>query len=259
MAVSRYVKRVVKRLARRPDTKLHADWNILSSIGPIRAPHVVIDAGSYHGWFFHCWKDWCPQAVVHAFDADTEACRRAVELYGGPENDIHMNCAALFSSLGEIEFNMFEASRVSSSIYKPRDSVWSAIRYSTGPIESRTVKTITVDHYCKQEGISSIYLLKIDVQGSELELLKGAEGTLENIDHILVESGIETLYRSAPRFTEIADFLLDKDFHLMNMRAWHRGNEKLIETDMLFRRNGLEGEIDESFERTYVQFCNVDT
>jgi hypothetical protein len=32
----------------------------------------------------------------------------------------------------------------------------------------------------------------------------------------------------------------------MGLRTWHRGNHVLMETDMLFRRNGLETGIDES-------------
>jgi hypothetical protein len=33
------------------------------------------------------------------------------------------------------------------------------------------------------------------------------------------------------------------------MRAWHRGNQTLVESDMLFRRNDLMPEIDPSVDR----------
>jgi hypothetical protein len=42
-------------------------------------------------------------------------------------------------------------------------------------------------------------------------------------------------------------------FHLMHMRAWHRGNLVLVETDMIFRRNGLEPAIRTDVDRFYVE------
>jgi hypothetical protein len=60
-----------------------------------------------------------------------------------------------------------------------------------------------------------------------------------------VETGIVPFYEGAPRFTDIYEFLSQRGFHLMAMQAWHRGNHKLMETDMLFRRDDLLLPIDD--------------
>ena len=140
-----------------------------------------------------------------------------------------------------------EQSRVSNSFLEPVDATWREIDYHTGARSTRMVDVVTLDEYART--IESIHLLKIDVQGFELEVLRGAVNTLLKIDFILVEAAIRPLYQNAPRFTAVYDFLADHGFHLMTMRAWHRGNRTLVETDMLFRRDDLMPPIDPSVDR----------
>ena len=140
---------------------------------------------------------------------------------------------------------------MSNSFLQPVESTWKEIDYHTGAISKRVVEVTTLDDYAKE--IASIYLLKIDVQGFELEVLKGAIETLKKTDHIFVEAGIRPLYQGAPRFTDVYDFLADRGFHLMAMRAWHRGNRVLVETDMLFRRDELMPPTSSEVERVVEQ------
>jgi FkbM family methyltransferase len=229
-----------------PLTRLHPDWKILEPIGPIYRPHVVIDAGSHEGWFFHCWKDWCPEAEIHAFEPSIEAYERSRELYGG-DPSIHINNAALGREAGRLELHVMEQSRVSNSFLQPVDETWREIDYHTGARSTRVVNVIALDDYTK--AIESVYLIKIDVQGFELEVLRGAAEALKRTDYVFVEAAIRPLYHGAPRFTEVYEYLVARRFHLMAMRAWHRGNRTLVETDMLFRRDDLMPPIDPSVER----------
>lgn len=146
-----------------------------------------------------------------------------------------------------------EDSRVSSSFLAPVEETWKAIDYHTGAITTRKVPVIRLDDYLREQAIDSVYLMKIDVQGFELEVLKGAEGSLGLIDHIFVESAIQPLYEGAPRFSDVFDYLDSHGFHLMTMRAWHRGNRALVECDMLFRRNDLMPPIDPAIDRIMEQ------
>lgn len=49
------------------------------------------------------------------------------------------------------------------------------------------VQTITLDKFCKKEKIKDISVLKIDTEGTELDVLKGSIKTLPNIDVICSE------------------------------------------------------------------------
>src|SRR5204862_89546 len=129
-------KRAIKSRLGMPMTRLHSDWKILEAIGPVERPHVVIDAGAHEGWFFHCWKDWCPQAEIHAFEPAIEAFERAKSLYGS-DPSIHIINAGLGSARGTLEFNVLESSRVSNSFLQPVESTWKEIDYHTGAISKR--------------------------------------------------------------------------------------------------------------------------
>ena len=55
------------------------------------------------------------------------------------------------------------------------------------------VEVITLDSFCEQLGIESIDLLKIDVEGLDLEVLKGAERILARSPNVVVMSEVEPL------------------------------------------------------------------
>ncbi|HUP61196.1 MAG TPA: FkbM family methyltransferase [Thermoanaerobaculia bacterium] len=246
--VPRAWKDALKRRLGRPLTRLQPDWKILEAIGPVDRAHVVFDVGAHEGWFLHSWKDWCPRAEIHAFEPAVEAYEKSVELYGS-DPSLHFNNAGVGRARGTLELNVLEGSRVSNSFLKPVDATWREIDYHTGPITRRVVEVITLDDYTREHAIESIYLIKIDVQGFELEVLEGAKETLRRTDYVFVEAAIRPLYEGAPRFTHVHDFLDAHGFHLIAMRAWHRGNLTLVETDMLFRRNELMPPVDPNVER----------
>lgn len=238
----------IKKNIGSPLTRLNENWSILQPIGPIFYNHAILDVGSHHGWFFHCWKDWCPDAEIHAFEPRKEAADVSLKLYGD-DPTLVVNNVAVGEEEGEAEFQVLEGSKVSSSFLEHNQETWETVGFGTGEISRRTVPIITVDAYCAEHEIDSVYLMKIDVQGFEEKVLRGAKKTLPKIDHIFVESAIQPLYKDAPDFTDIYRFLHARGFHLMAMRAWHRGNHVLMETDMLFRRNDLAPPVDENIER----------
>ncbi len=231
-----------------PKTRLHPDWQILGPIGPNYDPHIIVDVGAHSGWFFHCWLDWCPQAQVHAFEPYPPSFKAAFRNYGSDPR-VRLVQMAVGDAAGEHILNVLEESLVSNSLLSPRKSAWEELRWGTGNVTHTRVPVTTLDAYAAAEGISHIYLLKIDVQGYEMHVLRGAAQILPRVDHIFVESGIRPLYENAPRFSDVFHHLSARGFHLMAMQAWHLGNNVLMEADMLFRRDNLMPPVDESFER----------
>jgi FkbM family methyltransferase len=243
-------RRAVKRALGMPVRRLHSDWSILGRIGPVEGGHVVLDVGAHHGWFFHCWRDWCPGAEVHAFEPTPASFARCAELYGAEPNT-HLVRAAVGRVAGTGRLHTLGDSAVSNSLLAPDLEAWSAIQYQTGAITSVEVPTLTLDEYAREKGLGEVYLLKIDVQGAELDVLHGAQALLPSVDHVFVESGIRPLYHGGARFSQVAELMLDRGFHLIGFRAWHRGNHALVEADLLFRRNDLLPPIDPTVERIY--------
>jgi FkbM family methyltransferase len=83
----------------------------------------------------------------------------------------------------------------------------------------------------------SIDLLKIDVQGAELMVLRGAKQTLPRVRAIYTEVAFTPLYEGSCIFSEVYDFLCPRGFHLLSLREAFRGKDReLLEGDALFAR-----------------------
>lgn len=76
---------------------------------------------------------------------------------------------------------------VSLNVYDDDHSGWNTLanrpleKYgiSIKPVQTETVKSTTVDSYCQEHGIENIDLLKIDVEGAEYQVLRGATQMLK--------------------------------------------------------------------------------
>ena len=99
------------------------------------------------------------------------------------------------------------------------------------------VRTAPLDELVAAERRLRPALLKIDVQGAELDVLNGASGVLEAVDSILVECSFVELYRGQALAGEIIDALHRRGFHLTDLClpvADRSG--RVLQADLLFER-----------------------
>ena len=82
----------------------------------------------------------------------------------------------------------------------------SSTKHRTG--EPFIVPTAQLDDICK--GYSSIKVLKIDVEGSEMEVLRGASKTLSRTDYVVIETSEEP--------SEVLSILEEASFSVRKMR-----------------------------------------
>ena len=74
--------------------------------------------------------------------------------------------------------------------------------------ETQMVEVHTLDDYYDPQ----YNFLNIDVQGYELEVLKGGVKTLENIDAMILEVNRDEVYEGCPMVEDLDDFLKDFGF-----------------------------------------------
>lgn len=93
------------------------------------------------------------------------------------------------------------------------------------------VKTLTLDKYCKKKKIKKINLLKIDVQGLEEMVLKGATSLIKRklIKNILLEIIFCDHYQRTSNFYKIEKLLIKQGFYLKNLSspAYNSVNSKI--------------------------------
>jgi FkbM family methyltransferase len=124
----------------------------------------------------------------------------------------------LYSSSGIYDLYLM-ANPSMSSMLKPDENVLNEYFDGIGEfkewrkqlkiIDVKKIETTTIDTVVKERSIKTIDYLKIDTQGTELEILKGAEDSLKNkkIAVIKTEFAFVPLYKDQPTFTEIDLYL----------------------------------------------------
>jgi FkbM family methyltransferase len=198
---------------------------------------VVFDVGANVGYFSESVLAHQPWARIHAFEPLADACaklRGALAPFG---DGIVINATALGAARGERAFRVSRFDEASS--FLENGAVLNDRVYG---IDFTTVATIpvtidTIADYIVEHCIPRIDLLKLDVQGFELEALRGAEPALDRIEAIYCEAQFEELYRGGPLAGEIFAWLHARGFELLRMTAFRADDKgRLMECDMIFRR-----------------------
>jgi len=99
------------------------------------------------------------------------------------------------------------------------------------------VECTTLDHYLQSKEIESVDILKLDLQGGELDALDGASKTLEEgkINCILCEMMLESHYQNQPSAGRLLHSLIEKyGFSLFNLYQLHHHHGRFIYADALF-------------------------
>jgi hypothetical protein len=65
----------------------------------------------------------------------------------------------------------------------------------------------------QEKGLKGPFVLKIDTQGTELEVLAGAEGILQDVEVIILEVSFFTFGKKRPLFNEVLRFMEDHGFY----------------------------------------------
>jgi FkbM family methyltransferase len=117
---------------------------------------------------------------------------------------------ALSDRDGTAEITIAAASECSS--FLPFQEVPPAAVPGAVPIGSRTVSTARLDTVAPV-GPGDVAMLKLDVQGSEPQVLAGAVATMPSVFLVECELAFERLYKTQPTVREMIDLFDDLGFH----------------------------------------------
>jgi FkbM family methyltransferase len=198
---------------------------------------VIIDGGAYVGDFAEAVLAYQPWAKIHAFEPQPAAFG-VLQTRLAPFGDIELHNVALGRAKGHGDFFVRNLPTVSSFLVSGSTS-WAA---EWGNIletkEVLRVPIVTSSDYLQEQKIGHVRLLKLDVQGYELEVLAGAEPVLGRIDWIYTEARFdEGLYAGAPLINDIYGYLIQRGFKLHRIiKVSHDDKGNMQECDMLFER-----------------------
>lgn len=76
----------------------------------------------------------------------------------------------------------------------------------------REVPSVTLDHLVVEKKARPPYLLKIDVQGAELNVLLGGKTTLKGTEYVVLEVSCFEFFQHGPQFGEVVAFMESNGF-----------------------------------------------
>jgi FkbM family methyltransferase len=167
------------------------------------APATVIDVGAAYGQFSVACHQVFPAAkfvLVEALDDYAPALKSVAERLP----DATIVAAAAASRDGEITINV-HSDLVGSSLYlEDEDSSVNGV--------PRTVPSVALDTLLADHALPVPLLIKIDVQGAELDVLAGAPEALAQADYVILEVSLFEFFRGGPQFHDVVAFMKSRGF-----------------------------------------------
>jgi len=163
-------------------------------------PSNIFDVGAYSGEFAKLCRGIWPNAKLVCFEVLPQ---RVVELRNWCAQD--GNAVLLETLLGSERsptVPFYEMETASSVLEEHTPQVASVKCY---PMQ-------TIDEIVKSEQARIPTFLKLDVQGYELEVLKGAQNTLSQISVVLAEVNLIDIHKGAPLMDELVLFMSNEGF-----------------------------------------------
>jgi len=128
-------------------------------------------------------------------------------------------------------------------LYLPRDAVATGVslyreqteHYSAGLLRVEVVKTRRLDVLAAEQKLPDPDLIKLDVQGAELDVLAGAGKLLDACSAIIAETSLLSYNEGAPLMGDVVSGFAQRRFRCVDICEVHRApTGNTLQMDMLF-------------------------
>ncbi|MCS6851433.1 MAG: FkbM family methyltransferase [Gemmataceae bacterium] len=191
---------------------------------------TIIDVGARWG-MEKAWYALSPLAKLIGFEPDAEECARLNERRPSLEHYRYVPLA-LGHQRGKARLHLTREPAC-SSLYPPCPAMQR--RYPAlaviEPVGTVEVDLVPLDDWATAEQVNDITFLKLDTQGSELDILRGAERVLQGCVGLEIEVEFSPIYIGQPLFADIDPFLRERGFvlwRLSNLTHYGEGSACLL-------------------------------
>jgi FkbM family methyltransferase len=178
---------------------------------------TVFDVGANVGQSAKTYRRLYPQAEIWSFEpfpATYKTLRGSLS-----DERFHPMALALSDQISKAELNVGAVSITNSLLRRESD---------TG--KTIDIQTDTVDHFCSEHGISNIDILKVDVEGAEDRVFKGAKEMFSrgSVRSVFVEVYFRPAYAGMPMFWDLNTQLNNFGFGLYGLYSLSPTREGLL-------------------------------
>ena len=187
---------------------------------------TIFDVGANLGQTAKTYRNLFPDADIWSFEPFPSTfanLRNAL-----PSDRFHPVPKALSDAIGTATLQLG---------HQPTTHSFLVRNESTG--QSVEVQTDTIDHFCQENNVSSIDILKIDVEGAESKVLRGANRMLREqaVRSIFMEVFFEPVYEGMSLMWDLHALLLPYGFQLRGLYSLDASeNDRLRYGNALYLR-----------------------
>lgn len=168
-----------------------------------RNDKVIIDLGANEGFYTLKIKENSPNAKVIAVEPNPEAFRVLKKnVKSNKLKNVWLVNNAITSKRGKISFEIEKGVTAIGGLKIVGKRSW----LDKKRLKRINVNSLTLEELCKKYRIKEIDLLKIDVEGTELEILKSSKNVLKIVKKVVVEYHSEKLRRRIRNFMKKLNF-----------------------------------------------------
>ncbi|HYM33943.1 MAG TPA: FkbM family methyltransferase [Steroidobacteraceae bacterium] len=192
---------------------------------------TIVDIGANIGQFSLLARALFPRAKIFAFEPQEGPAAKYRRFF-------HADGAVLYrSAIGSNSgiAPMYISRRHDSSSFLPVTPAMPELFPGTEIVRTDSVPIAPLREFLSPTDIVGPALLKIDVQGAELDVLRGCEDLLEKFDLLYIELSFRELYAHQPLCDDVIRYLDDQGFQTAGVANISRRGGTPIQADFLFR------------------------
>ena len=196
-------------------------------------PDLLLDVGANRGQFSLMARQVHPGLRIHAFEPLLAEAVTYGQIFTG-SSGVELHHLALGDQPGTASLHI--SRRADSSSLLPIGELQTRLFPHTEEVGTHQVSVVLLDSLPALWQGASCALLKIDVQGFELSVLRGAQQALKHCAYVYAECSEVPLYTGQALYPEIEAFLRGEGFALKRRanEQWVEG--RLVQADYLFSR-----------------------
>jgi FkbM family methyltransferase len=186
--------------------------------------HSIFDVGAFKGFWSRDVRKYYPDAVFKLFEPNT-IHNLSIESFGFTPINI------LLGRNSQDSVIFYSKGQTGDSYFLEKNAEYLG--------SEREMKTVSLGDFIEENNCGWPDFLKIDTQGSELEILKGCQSGLKKISLVLVELPITSINIGAATLSEVTSYLEENDFVPIYLSEIHNVIDILIQVDIAFLRRDL--------------------
>lgn len=200
---------------------------------------TVVDVGANRGQFALFALHAFPSARIVSLEPLAAPAARFRRVFA-KEPRVTLHHAALGPTAGRA--TMHVSGHDDSSSLLPITATQGQIFRGTDEVRTETVRTGPLAEFLDGRSVEEPALLKLDVQGYELEALRACGELLDSFSYVCAEGSFIELYEGQVLADDLVAWLRERGYELVrSYGAVSDRDGRTIQADMLFRRRGALG------------------